>query len=155
MPSVSQAIAELRQENRFFHLFGDAELAALEPLFELTRCRQGEILISEGNPAGGPFSIILAGALEVKKQTEFGRFLVLAKVTRGALLGYSSVYQSSRPFPITAVALEDTAFLALPQERMAALLETHPAIGIKILREVIRVQDVRLQELVARFAATL
>ena len=155
MPTVSQAIAELRQENRFFHLFSDAELAALEPLFELTRCRQGEILISEGDPAGGPFSIILSGTLEIKKLTEFGRFVVLAKVTRGAIQGYSSIYLRNRPLPITAVALEETELLSLPREKLAALLENHPALSVKILREVVRVQDIRLQELAARFAATL
>ena len=155
MPTVSQAISELRRENRFFHLFSDAELEVLRPLFQLTRCRQGETLISEGDAEGGPFSIVLSGSLEIKKLTEFGRYVVLAKVTRGALQGYSSVYHRSRPFPITAVVMEGTELLSLPKEKLDALLDNHPAIGIKILREVIRVQDVRLQELVVRFAATL
>lgn len=155
MPNVSQAIDELRREHRLFHLFNETELAMLHPLFHLIRSRCGEILIAEGNPAGGPFSIVLSGALEVKKQTEFGRHVVLAKVTRGAILGYSSIYPNTRPFPITAVAMEDTEILALAPEKLKTLLEEYPAIGVKILREVIRVQDIRLQELVGRFAATL
>ncbi len=155
MPKVSQAIDELRRENRFFHLFTAAELAVLQPLFHLTRCLRGETLIEEGDPAGGPFAIVLSGALEIKKQTDFGSQVVLAKVTRGALLGHSSIYLRNRPSPITAAARENTEILYLPQENLAALLENHPAIGVKILQEVIRVQDIRLQELVERFAGTL
>ncbi len=155
MPKVKQAIDELRRENRFFHLFTDAELEVLQPLFQLTRCPRGETLIEEGDPAGGPFAIVLSGALEVKKETEFGHQVVLAKTIRGALLGYASIYLSNRPLPITAVALEDTESLSMPPEQLAALLENHPVIGVKILKEVIRVQDIRLQELLVRFAGTL
>ena len=155
MPKVSQAIDGLRRENRFFHLFTAAELEVLQPLFHLTRNHSGETLIEEGDPTGGPFAIVLSGALEIKKQTDFGSQVVLAKVTRGALLGHSSVFLRNRPSPITAVARENTEILYLPPEQLAALLESHPAIGVKILQEVIRVQDIRLQELVERFAGTL
>ena len=155
MPKISQAIDELRREKRFFHLFTEAELAVLQPLFHLTRCLRGENLIEEGDSAGGPFAIVLSGVLEIKKQTDFGSQVVLAKITRGALLGHSSVHLRSRPFPITAVAREETEILYLPPEQLAALFENHPAISVKILQEIIRVQDIRLQELVERFAGTL
>lgn len=155
MDNVSRNIEQLRRDKRFFHLFSEAELEVLSPLFHLTRCRAGEVLIEEGNPVGGPLAIVVGGALEIKKRTDFGGALVLAKVSRGALLGYSSIYPSNRPFPITAVALEETDILFMQPDQVARIMEQYPTIAVKMLREVIRVQDIRLQELLARFTATL
>jgi CRP-like cAMP-binding protein len=155
MEKLTAIIAALREEKRFFHLFDEEELNVLAPLFLLSRYQPGETLIEEGDPAGGPFAIVLSGSLEVKKKTEFDRPIVIAKVGRGALLGYSSIYPSSRTFPITAVTMEKTEILYMPPERLAHLLSERPAIGVKILKEVIRVQDTRLQELLARFTALM
>jgi CRP-like cAMP-binding protein len=155
MEKLTDIVTSLREENRFFHLFDEVELKILVPLFLLARYQSGETLIEEGDPAGGPFAIVLSGSLEVKKKTEFDRPIVIAKVGRGALLGYASIYQSSRPFPITAVTMEKTEILYLPPTRLVELLDQHPAIGVKILKEVIRVQDTRLQELLARFTALM
>jgi CRP-like cAMP-binding protein len=155
METLNKLIASLREENRFFHLFDDEELAVLIPLFNLALFQPGQILIEEGDPAGGPFSIVLSGSLEVKKKAEFGSPIVLAKVGRGALLGYSSILQSSRPFPITAVAMEKTQILYVPPPRFVGFLDQYPAIGVKILKEIIRVQDARLEDLLARFTALM
>ena len=155
MDIVEICIKGLMDENRFFHNFTPAELEILMPLFHLNRCQPDENLIEEGTAAGGPFSIIVTGSLEIKKRTEFGRFVVLAKVSRGAVIGYGSIHRTSRPFPITATALEKTELLYIPREDFDQLLEDHPWIGVKIMREVIRIQDIRLQELLERFTSTM
>jgi CRP-like cAMP-binding protein len=152
---VRDSIASMREENWFFHLFNQGELEILIPLFHLAHCSPGKTLVEEGAPAGGPFSIIISGSLEVKKKTDFGGSVILARITRGALLGYSSVYNRTRPFPIAVVALENSEFLQASAEEIAGLIERHPAIGIKILAEIVRIQDIRLEELLERFTATL
>jgi hypothetical protein len=53
------------------------------------------------------------------------------------------------------VALKNSEFLQASAEEIAGLIERHPAIGIKILAEIVRIQDIRLEELLERFTATL
>lgn len=155
MDIVEICIKGLLEEKRFFHNFTQEELEILRPIFHLNRCQTDEVLIEEGTAAGGPFSIIVTGSLEIKKRTEFGRFVVLAKVSRGALIGYGSLHRNTRPFAITATALEKTELLYVPREEFEGLIDQYPNIGVKILREVIRVQDIRLQELLERFTSTM
>jgi CRP-like cAMP-binding protein len=155
MDIVEICIKALLEEKRFFHNFTPSELEILTPFFHLNRCQPDEVLIEEGSAPGGPFSIIVSGSLEIKKRTEFGRHIVLAKVSRGALIGYGSIHRMTRPFAITATALEKTELLYIPPDDFNRLLEEYPQIGVKILREVIRVQDIRLQELLERFTSTM
>jgi len=155
MDNVSTAIRQLREENRFFHLFGQDELAVLAPLFGVVEYPTRGVVFAEGEPTMVPLFLVLTGALEINKKTDFGRPFVLAKVTRGALMGQVSLSRTPRVAPVTAVTLDATELLMMSADRVVELLEKHPAIGIKILKEIIRVQNVRMLELVDRMTASL
>lgn len=155
MDNVSTAIRELREENRFFHLFSQEELAVLAPLFGVVGYPARAQVFAEGEPTMVPFFLVLSGALEINKKTDFGRPFVLARVTRGALMGQVSLNPSSRVAPVTAVTLETTELLMMSSDRVAELLERHPAIGVKILKEIVRVQNIRMLEMVERMTASL
>jgi len=155
MDNVSVAILQLREENRFFHLFSQEELGVLAPLFGVVEYPARSAVFAEGEPTMVPLFLVLTGALEINKKTDFGRPFVLAKVTRGALMGQVTLNAAPRVAPVTAVTLEATELLMMSADRVADLLENYPAIGIKILKEIIRVQNVRMLELVDRMTASL
>ena len=56
---------------------------------------------------------------------------------------------------VSAVTLEDTDLLMMSADRVAAVLDKHPSIGVKLLREIIRVQNIRMSDLVTRMLTSL
>jgi len=155
MDDISIAIRQLREEGRFFQLFSQEELALLFPFFGVVHYPAKAVVFAEGEPTMVPFFVVVEGALEISKKTDFGRPFVLAKITRGALMGQVSLNATPRVAPITAVALKETEVLMMSADRVAELLEKHPTIGIKILKEIIRVQNIRMLDMVDRMTASL
>ena len=155
MDEISNAIRQLKEEGRFFQLFSQEELALLFPYFGLVHYAAKAVIFAENEPTMVPLFVVVKGALEVNKKTDFGRPFVLAKITRGALMGQVSLNSSPRVAPITAVALEDTELLMMSADRITELLERHPVIGIKILKEIIRVQNIRMLEMAERMTSSL
>jgi len=155
MDDVSRAINELKEERRFFHLFTHEELALLFPLFGMVHYATKTTIFEEEKPSSIPLFVVYSGSLEIYKKTDFGRPYVLARVTRGALMGQISLTISDNIASVSAVTIEDTNLLMMSADRVSALLEKHPAIGVKILKEIIRVQNIRMNDLVSRMAATL
>lgn len=155
MDDVSNAIRELKEENRFFHLFSQEELAILFPLFGVVHYPAKAVVFAEGEPTMVPLFVVLKGSLEISKKTDFGRPFVLAKLTRGALMGQVSLLPTSRVAPVSAVTREETELLMMSADRVAELLEKHPGVGVKILKEIIRVQNIRMLDMVDRMTASL
>lgn len=155
MDDVSNAIKQLRDEKRFFHLFSQEELALLFPLFGMVHYPAKATIFSEDELANVPFFVVFHGSLEINKKTDFGRPYVLARITRGALMGQISFTVSQNRASVSAVTIEDTDLLMMSADRVAAVLEKHPSIGVKLLREIIRVQNIRMSELATRMTTTL
>jgi CRP-like cAMP-binding protein len=155
MDDVSIAIKQLRDERRFFHLFTQEELALLFPLFGMVHYAAKSTIFEEEESVALPFFVVFTGALEITKKTDFGRPFVLAHITRGALMGQVSLAPSDNKAVISAVTNEGTDLLMMSAGLVSEVLEKHPTIGIKILKEIIRVQNIRMTELVSRLAGTL
>ena len=155
MDDVSRAIKQLQDEKRFFHLFSQEELALLFPLFGMVHYPTKATIFSEDDNSNGPFFVVFNGSLEINKKTDFGRPFVLARITRGALMGQISFTVSANRAAVSAVTLDATDLLMMSADRVKAVLEKHPTIGVKLLREIIRVQNIRMTELVSRMASTL
>jgi CRP-like cAMP-binding protein len=155
MDDVSIAIKQLREERRFFHLFTQEELALLFPLFGKVHYAAKSTIFSEDETANVPFFVVYNGALEIYKKTDFGRPYVLARVKRGALMGQISLTVSDNKASVSAATIEVTELLMMSADRVSEVLEKHPSIGIKMLKEIIRVQNIRMSDLVSRMASTL
>lgn len=155
MDDVSTAIKQLRDEKRFFHLFSQEELALLFPLFGMVHYPAKTTVFSEDELVNVPFFVIFQGSLEINKKTDFGRPYVLARITRGSLMGQISFTVSQNRATVSAVTIEDTDLLMMSADRVVAVLEKHPSIGVKLLREIIRVQNIRMSELATRMTTTL
>jgi CRP-like cAMP-binding protein len=155
MDDVSIAIKQLRDERRFFHLFSHEELALLFPLFGMVNYPEKSTIIEEGESTALPFFVVISGALEITKKTDFGRPFVLAHITRGAIMGQVSLVPSDNKAVISAVTNDGVDLLMMSADRVTEVLDKHPTIGIKILKEIVRVQNIRMTDLVSRMAATL
>jgi CRP-like cAMP-binding protein len=147
-----ETLRSLKDRVSIFRVLTDEEMDRIAPYFEQTRCPEGTLLFREGEP-GDSLGLVLSGTLEVHKKTEFeGKDIVLAKNTAGSFLGELSMFDG-RPRSANVVAREDSEVLIIKRDALDACLEAHPAVGVKMLREIIRILALRLRNSAERISA--
>jgi CRP/FNR family transcriptional regulator len=110
------------------------------------RFEKGGMVFAEGDGAES-FITIAAGRVKVFKMTPAGKDVILEIFGAGDPLGALAVYED-RPFPASAMALEETVCLAIHKRDFFALLENHPTLVRGLLHALTR----RLVELTNRMA---
>lgn len=106
--------------------------------------RRGDTIFEQGMPSEA-FYTIASGRVKIFKMMPSGKDVILEVFGPGDPLGAVAAYDG-RPFPATAVALEDTTCLAIPRPSFFALLERHPS----LVRGLLLGLTVRLVELTNR-----
>ena len=107
---------------------------------------KGTTIFSEGEPAE-IFFTIASGRVKITKMLPGGKEVILEIFGAGDPFGAVAAYEG-RPFPATAVTLEDTTCLLLPRQPFFALLESHPS----LVRGMLLGLTIRLVELTNRLA---
>lgn len=87
---------------------------------------KADVIFSEGDPPDF-FHTILSGRVKVFKMTPAGKDIILEIFGPGDPVGAVAVYET-RPYPASAVALEDTVCLLIPRAAFFSLLEQHPTL---------------------------
>jgi CRP-like cAMP-binding protein len=90
------------------------------------RYARGEPIFQEGSPSDF-FYTIASGRVKVFKMTPTGKDVILEIFGPGDPFGAVAVYEG-RPFPASAVALEETVCLLVPRQEFFGLLEAHPSL---------------------------
>src|SRR5262249_33844127 len=103
--------------------------------------------IFEQDMPSDAFYAIASGRVKIFKMLPTGKDLILEVFGAGDPLGAVAVYDS-RPFPASAVALEETVCVVIPRAVFFALLEQHPS----LVRGMLLGLTTRLIELTNRLA---
>jgi len=103
------------------------QLLSIAPSFTEGSLGQGEILFREGDPPTSLW-IVLNGLVKLIKHSEDGRDIILHIAMPGDLLGGVSAF-GRRPHPFTAQAMQTVAFLRVPGQDYAGIMETHPTVA--------------------------
>lgn len=121
---------------------------------ELQKFPKDATLMSQGD-AGDCMGIVLDGRLAVKKETAFpGKFVLIAILEKGAMVGEVAVADKTLR-TASVVAMEDSSLLILANKNANILFSEKPAIGVKMLRRILKVVGGRLQLASARLAQLL
>ena len=107
-----------------------AERAVLEPLCRMRRYEKGETIFREAEPAER-LHFVLEGRVKIVKAVG-ARDLILEILGPGEPLGAVAVFER-RAFPATAVAMEDSTILSIPEREFFALLESRPEMTRHVL----------------------
>jgi CRP/FNR family transcriptional regulator len=107
---------------------------------------KGDTIFSEGDPSDF-FYDITTGRVKIFKMTPTGKDVILEIFGAGDPLGAVAAYMG-RPFPASALALEDTTCLLIPRTAFFALIEQHPS----LVRGLLLGLTFRLVELTNRLA---
>ncbi len=129
-----------------FRRLAAADRARLAAVSVLRRFDRGAALFGEGDPSDAFFTVV-EGRVKVFRTTPEGKDLILELFGAGDPIGAVAVYEE-RPYPASAVALEDTTCLLIPRAHFFRLLEEHPT----LVRGLLLALTWRLVELTDRLA---
>lgn len=122
--------------------------------FTYTSLKKGELLFKEGSAADFA-ALVISGALEVKKETEFpSKFFVLSIIPPGEVVGELAVIDSGEvKRSATVLALEDSELAIIDRRSYDELRSKFPIITSEILRQILSSVCYRLKRTNKRLAA--
>jgi CRP/FNR family transcriptional regulator len=107
---------------------------------------KGDTVFAEAEPSDFFYSVA-SGRVKVVKTLPSGKEVILEVFGAGEPLGAVAVYEG-RPFPASAIAMDDTSCILIPRASFFALLEQHPT----LVRGILTGLTLRLIELTKRLA---
>lgn len=143
---MTVAVDDLLRRTPPFSRLSPEDLSRLAAVSSVRAFGRGEPVFSEGEPPDFFFTVA-RGRVKVFKVTPAGKDVILEIFGPGDPLGAVAVYEE-RPYPASAVALEETVCLAIRRRDFFTLLEAHPT----LVRGLLLALTHRLVELTVRLA---
>jgi len=140
------SILELLQQVPMYRRLSEEDRRHLAATARLRAFAKGTTIFAEADPSHF-FYIVATGRVKVFKTTAAGRDVILEIFAAGDPLGAVAVYEG-RPYPASAVALEDTTCIVIGHDAFFALLEERPS----LVRGILSGLTLRLVELTDRLA---
>ncbi|MCB2228752.1 MAG: Crp/Fnr family transcriptional regulator [Desulfarculaceae bacterium] len=128
------------------------EMEALASRALRRRYEPGQAVFSQGQAADHMF-LIKAGRVKLTKLSEAGDEVILDIRGGGDVLGENLLNSEGERFPVSAVCLEPTLTCGFSQAVFEKLVLAHPAIGLKVIKNLSRRID-RLTQRVGSMSAT-
>ena len=129
-----------------FRKLAAADLHTVAAAAAIRRYEKGQVIFEQETPSDA-FYTIASGRVKIFKMLPTGKDLILEIFGPGDPLGALAAYDG-RPFPASAVALEDTTCVVIPRATFFRLLEDHPS----LVRGLMMGLTTRLVELTNRLA---
>jgi CRP-like cAMP-binding protein len=107
---------------------------------------KGDVVFAEEQPSEFFYSIA-SGRVKIVKTLPGGKEVILEVFGAGEPLGAVAVYEG-RPFPASAIAIEESSCILIPRAAFFVLLEQHPT----LVRGILSGLTLRLIELTKRLA---
>jgi len=146
MRDVARIEAILRTTPVFQRLSGP-DLRTVADAASIRQYDKGQVLFEQDTPSDA-FYTIASGRVKIFKMLPTGKDMILEVFGKGDPLGAVAAYDG-RPFPASAVALEETTCIVIPRPAFFRLLEAHPS----LVRGLMLGLTLRLVELTNRLAA--
>jgi thioredoxin reductase (NADPH) len=131
---AAQSIIETRRD-QMFPVLTEAEIGRLRRFGEVRRFEAHETPVRTGDTGHG-LTLILSGKVEVSQRDGQGRSRPIIVHGPGSFMG-ELAQLSGGPSFVDAVALEDSEAVAIPPERLRALLIAEAELGERIMRALI------------------
>jgi CRP/FNR family transcriptional regulator, nitrogen oxide reductase regulator len=143
---VTGTLDEALRSSTLFRRVAADDRQRLTGVAHLKAYPRSTILFREGDPSDA-FYTVVSGRVKIFKTLPSGKEVILEIFGTGDPLGAIAAYEG-RPFPASALAIEDTSCLVLPRAAFFALLEQHPS----LVRGLLSGMTQRLVELTNRLA---
>lgn len=124
--SGSPEVEEVLRVTPVFRKLSSHDLHTIAQAATLKRYEKGQVIFEQDAPSDA-FYTIASGRVKIFKMLASGKDLILEVFGTGDPLGAVAAYDG-RPFPASAVALEDTTCVMIPRPTFFRLLEEHPSL---------------------------
>ena len=121
-----QEVGDAIRRTAMFKRLSESDRAHLAAVSNLKRYAKGDRVFGEGDPSD-MFAVVVSGRVKIVKLTPAGKDVILEIFGTGDPFGAVAAYEG-RPFPASAIALDDTVCLLTPRASFFALLEQHPSL---------------------------
>ena len=146
MQSSPEQIEAVLRVTPVFRKLAPEDLATVARAASVQTYAKGQTIFEQDDEAEA-FYTIASGRVKIFKMLPTGKDMILEVFGAGDPLGAIAVYDG-RPFPASAVALEETVCVTIPRDRFFSLLEAHPS----LVRGLMLGMTVRMVELTNRLA---
>ena len=119
-------IDALLRSTALFRRVGPEDRARVSAVSRVVRYQRGDTIFREGD-ASDDLLVIASGRVKVFKLTPAGNDVILEIFGPGDPLGAVAAYEG-RPYPASAVGLEETTCILVPRQAFFALLEQYPSL---------------------------
>jgi CRP-like cAMP-binding protein len=119
-------LIDLLRKTPVFRALSPSDRETVARAISVRAYEKGQTIFEEGEPSDAFFTIA-SGRVKIFKMLPSGKDLILEVFGTGDPLGAVAAYDG-RPFPASAVALEDTTCLVIPRPEFFKLLEQHPTL---------------------------
>ena len=146
MIDVMPTAEELLRTTPIFSRLSPADRHTIAEVAHVKAFGKGETIFEQQSPSDA-FYAIVSGRVKIFKLMPNGKDVILEVFGPGDPLGAVAAYMD-RPFPASAMALEDTTCVIIPRPAFFRLLETNPS----LVRGLLLGLTTRLVELTNRLA---
>jgi CRP-like cAMP-binding protein len=115
----------------------NAELGTLAGIVTVRDLEDGEVLIEEGK-SDSTLHVVVSGSISVSRRDPRGDWNLLYSLRPGELVGELSFMDNEQRYA-SLVAYGPTRVIALRREDLESLLDSHPRLVYKVMRNVMRV----------------
>ncbi|MGB2715832.1 MAG: Crp/Fnr family transcriptional regulator [Vicinamibacterales bacterium] len=119
-------VVDLLRKTPVFRTLSPIDRETVARVTSVRSYSKGHTIFEEGEPSDA-FYTIASGRVKIFKMLPSGKDLILEVFGTGDPLGAVAAYDG-RPFPASAVAIEDTTCLVIPRPDFFKLLEQHPTL---------------------------
>lgn len=127
-----------------FEGLSDGEIASMEPLFEEKRIPEGKTVFVENMP-GESLYLLEQGTIKISKMLAEGDERILVILGPEDFFGEMAILEKT-PRSATARVAEDACLLGLQRKDFETLCEKNPKLGLKLMRNIIRIFTGRIRE---------
>lgn len=134
-------------------LFDDltaGELRIVAKHMNFMELNKNDAIFNEGDK-GNYMCFVVDGILDVVKQTETNRQVVISSLARGRSIGEMSVIDNF-PRSATVRARTPSTLLLLTRDAFDLILKDHPQLGIKLLKALARLVSMNLRKASSQLA---
>ena len=127
-----------------FKAMSDAEISALAGLFVEKRLSEGMTVFIEHMP-GESLYLIQAGTIRISKMISEGDEKTLVILGPDDVFGEMAILDGA-PRSATARVIEEARLFSLNKSDFEALCEKNPSLGLRLMRNIVRVFSQRIRE---------
>ncbi|WP_432821563.1 cyclic nucleotide-binding domain-containing protein [Trichloromonas sp.] len=141
---MSQINLSLLRESALFADMSDAEIASLAELFRGKSILAGKTVFIENMP-GESLYLVKEGTIRISKMLAEGDEQTLVVLGPDDTFGEMAVLDVA-PRSATARVIEDAHLLSICKNDFEELCDSYPALGLKLMRNIIRIFSKRIRE---------